>query len=188
MLYYHSLLITHDCPQPETTLENLSRLASKPGVQSTLILSKSDGSIIRCTGLLAGPSSLNPQDTLESDGTGPNTLHELDGGSRGDGAEHTDKEIIEAKDTKAQNVARMVFTFVEGAKTFAEGMDSSDEVKLLRLRTRKNEIVIVPGSSALVSAYCSMLTFNRSQIFASSHPRYPNSLRLMMLAIPNRVT
>lgn len=41
----------------------------------------------------------------------------------------------------------MVFTFVAGAKAFTEGMDKSDEVRLLRLRTRKNEIVIVPGMS-----------------------------------------
>lgn len=73
--------------------------------------------------------------------------HEPDDGSRGDGAEQRDDEVTEAKDTKAQDVARMVFAFVDGAKTFAEGMDSSDEVRLLRLRTRKNEIVIVPGSS-----------------------------------------
>ena len=41
----------------------------------------------------------------------------------------------------------MVFTFVAGAREFTEGMDDADEVKLLRLRTRKNEIVIVPGQS-----------------------------------------
>ena len=39
----------------------------------------------------------------------------------------------------------MVFAFVAGAKAFTEGMDKSDEVRLLRLRTRRNEIVIVPG-------------------------------------------
>lgn len=39
----------------------------------------------------------------------------------------------------------MVFAFLAASKAFTEGMDKSDEVKLLRLRTRKNEIVIVPG-------------------------------------------
>ena len=47
----------------------------------------------------------------------------------------------------------MVFSFVTAAKAFAEGMDTADEVKLLRMRTRKNEIVIVPGGS------CSILMF-----------------------------
>ncbi len=49
------------------------------------------------------------------------------------------------KGKNAEEVARMVFSFVSGARDFAEGMDDGDEVKLLRLRTRKNEIVIVPG-------------------------------------------
>ena len=44
----------------------------------------------------------------------------------------------------------MVFGFVAGAKAFTEGMDKSDEVRLLRLRTRKNEIVIVPGKASRI--------------------------------------
>ena len=51
------------------------------------------------------------------------------------------------KGNSAEDIARMVFAFVAGAKAFTEGMEKSDEVKLLRLRTRKNEIVIVPGMS-----------------------------------------
>ena len=51
----------------------------------------------------------------------------------------------------AEDIARMVFAFVAGATVVAEGMDKSDEVKLLRLRTRKNEIVIVPGMSLSAS-------------------------------------
>ena len=49
------------------------------------------------------------------------------------------------KGNTAEDIARMVFAFAAEAKTFTEGIDESDEVKLLRLRTRKNEIVIVPG-------------------------------------------
>ena len=49
----------------------------------------------------------------------------------------------------------MVFAFVAGAETFAQGMDKSDEVKLLRLRTRKNEIVIYPGMKLLIiKSFC----------------------------------
>ena len=51
------------------------------------------------------------------------------------------------KGNSAEEVARMVFAFVAGAVAFTEGIDKWDEVKLLRLRTRKNEIVIVPGMS-----------------------------------------
>lgn len=55
------------------------------------------------------------------------------------------------KINSAEVIAQMVFGFVAGAKAFTEGMDKSDEVKLLRLRTRKNEIVIVPGTSFTAS-------------------------------------
>ena len=46
---------------------------------------------------------------------------------------------------KADEVAKLVFSFVMGATGLTEGMNDGDEVKLLRLRTRKNDIVIVPG-------------------------------------------
>lgn len=46
-------------------------------------------------------------------------------------------------------VAKAVFDFVNGAKAFADEMDSGDEVKLLRMRTKRNEIVIVPGKDAM---------------------------------------
>ena len=58
----------------------------------------------------------------------------------------------------AEDIARIVFTFVAGANAFTEGMDESDEVRLLRLRTRKYEIVIVPGTSLhiLIGNYSEM--------------------------------
>ena len=132
--------------QPAATLENLSRLASKPGVQSTLILSKSDGSIIRSTGLLA--SSPAPSTSSEDPPVGNENRQDGAGdgadATRG-GAEYPGNGNVEAKGNTAEEVARMVFAFVAGAKAFTEGMDKSDEVRLLRLRTRRNEIVIVPG-------------------------------------------
>jgi len=126
-------------------LENLSRLASKPGVQSTLILSKSDGSIIHSTGFLASSSSSVSRDPIAGDATSQNGSGDLAGGVTQNGSEYTENMEVNASGNSAQVVARMVFAFVAGAKLFTEGMDKSDEVKLLRLRTRKNEIVIVPG-------------------------------------------
>lgn len=115
-------------------MDSLSRLASKPGVQSTLVLSKADGSIIRSSGLLAAhasPTSGNV--TTES-------------GSDNDYGSITDSN---SKGRSAEAVARIVFSFVSAARDFAEAMDDGDGVKLLRLRTRKNEIVIVPGQLLL---------------------------------------
>lgn len=61
-------------------------------------------------------------------------------------------EVIDANDEnsnekRAEDVAKMVFSFVSGAGGFVQGMDKGDELKLLRIRTRKSEIVIVPGRS-----------------------------------------
>ena len=63
------------------------------------------------------------------------------------GTEYPDNTEDDRKGNSAEDIARMAFTFAAEAKAFTEGMDESDEVKLLRLRTRKNEIVIVPGMS-----------------------------------------
>ena len=51
------------------------------------------------------------------------------------------------EESTAEDIARMVFAFAAEAKAFTKGVDELDEVKLLRLRTRKKEIVIVPGTS-----------------------------------------
>lgn len=67
-------------------------------------------------------------------------------------------EVIDANDEnsnekRAEDVAKMVFSFVSGAGGFVQGMDKGDELKLLRIRTRKSEIVIVPGRS-VCSIFC----------------------------------
>lgn len=70
-------------------------------------------------------------------GDAANPLREIDFTSNAEG---------DRKRSSADDVAKMVFTFVTAAKVLAEGMDKADEVKLLRMRTRKNEIVIVTGT------------------------------------------
>lgn len=45
----------------------------------------------------------------------------------------------------AEAMARMVWAFVGAAGGLVTGLDPEDEVKLLRLRTKKQEFVIVPG-------------------------------------------
>ena len=127
-------------------MESLARLASKPGVQSTLILSRLDGAIIRSTGLLAG-NSANESSTTETKrlttSNGPsetkrNDLENTHGdGEYGRGSLGTPRTV--------EDVAKMVFTFVSATGALIEGLNDGDEVKLLRLRTEKNEIVIVPG-------------------------------------------
>lgn len=136
-------------PTPTATLDNLSRLASKPGVQSTLILSNSDGSIIRSTGLLAATSSATSQD-LSVGNNASRTGHAEPMDALSSGIDYPGSTEDDLQGNNAEQIARMVYTFVAGANAFTEGIDKSDEVKLLRLRTRKNEIVIVPGMSFTV--------------------------------------
>ncbi|KAL6721895.1 hypothetical protein ACLMJK_001000 [Lecanora helva] len=138
-------------PQPAATLENLSRLASKPGVQSTLILSKADGSIIRSTGLLAASSSSQSDTPVVENNfekKGPQLANDA---MVGKGS--ADEPDLASTENSAQKVARMVHNFVASANSFTEGMNRSDDVRLLRLRTRKNEIVIVPGKKSLILLY-----------------------------------
>lgn len=45
----------------------------------------------------------------------------------------------------AEDVASMVWAFMGAAGGLVEELDKEDEVKLLRLRTKKNELVIVPS-------------------------------------------
>lgn len=132
--------------QPAATLENLSRLASKPGVQSTLILSRSDGSIIRSTGLLAATPSSSSRDLAVGNGTSRSSPAEPVDAMRS-ATDYPGNTEDDKKANSAEDIARMVFAFAAEAKAFTEGMNESDEVKLLRLRTRKNEIVIFPGMS-----------------------------------------
>lgn len=137
-------------------MENLSRLSAKPGVQSTLILSKTDGSIIRTSGLLADPSyppgSSSSRPASSSSGGEAAAAATTDTASGHADGTHAEAyyEVIDANDEnsnekRAEDVAKMVFSFVSNAGGFVQGMDEGDELKLLRIRTRKSEIVIVPG-------------------------------------------
>lgn len=119
-------------PSPtEETSALLARLSQRPGVQSTLILSRETGAIVRSTGLITA------EDIAEEGDSVPN------------GAPDESKK---KKGTRnADDVARLVWNFVRSAGEMTEELNGeSDEVKLLRLRTKKNEVVIVPDAKFLL--------------------------------------
>jgi len=159
-------------PQHVTAL--LSHLTSRPGVESTLIISRKDGSIIQSTGKLAiqetptprQPSSSTDQALTQSDSTPT---------SPADSASY--------QPSQAETLAAHIFAFVSSASalgislskpaqtegsalngygTYGNGgtpqeerdpdtdRDEEDEVKLLRMRTRKHEIVVVPDRKYLL--------------------------------------
>lgn len=123
-------------PSPsEETQSLLARLSQRPGVQSTLIISRDTGAIVQSSGLITA-------DEIVEDGSAnvvPN----------GDYANGTDAEVKKRGTRKAEEVARLVYEFVKSAGSMIVELNGeSDEAKLLRLRTKKNELVVVPGQRA----------------------------------------
>ena len=153
-------------------MDNLSRLAAKPGVQSTLILSNADGSIIRSSGLLT--RSLPPAVANTAVGSDSETPDLSEGPKIGT---HYEVETNEKTNEKyAEDVAKMVFSFVSGVGGLVQGMDDEDEVKLLRIRTRKSEIVIVPGQSLYLTSTSILRAWDTRE-------RYHRSLLLVIASV-----
>jgi len=122
----------------DETLSLLTRLSQKPGVQSTLILSRENGTIIRTSGLISHRSSANPNSTLPASSDSTNDTYT---NGRKESGIHS-----------AEDVASMVWSFLTAAGTLVDELDKEDEVKLLRLRTKKSEIVIVPDPRYILVA------------------------------------
>lgn len=173
-------------PQHVTAL--LSHLTSRPGVQSTLILARKDGSIIQSTGLLAPPESgtttLRPAPNAQTT-TEPPLTQPTDSSSPSSPAQPSPSTY---QPSQAETLAAHIFNFVSSASalgvslsrpiqknetgnsatieagynSYANGTstpreedadaerDEDDEVKLLRMRTRKHEIVVVPDRKYLL--------------------------------------
>jgi len=110
----------------------LTRLSQKPGVQSTLILSRETGAIVRTSGLISKSDSVNPNSTLPASAA-DETLDTYTNGTRSGGLQN------------AEDIARLVLKFVADASTMVDSLDHEDELRLLRLRTKKSELVIVPS-------------------------------------------
>ncbi|KAF7717938.1 Uncharacterized protein PECH_002656 [Penicillium ucsense] len=183
-------------PQHVTAL--LSHLTSRPGVQSTMILARKDGSIIQCTGELAAshtvarsaspaPLAIEPVTTTgpsEPLPTSPTTSTPA-------------PAPAPYQPSQAETLAAHIFNFVASASALgltlahpvttqtgnerlANGLnggnndhgghaagggssapreedpdtgrerEEEDEIKLLRMRTRKHEIVVVPDRKYLL--------------------------------------
>lgn len=125
-------------PSPSEETQNLlARLSQRPGVQSTLILSRDTGAIVRSSGLVTA-------EDVGEDGTAA-------GPTNGTYVNGTDDESKKKGTRKAEEVARLVYSFVQSAGSMIEELNGeNDETKLLRVRTKKNELVIVPDAKFLL--------------------------------------
>jgi hypothetical protein len=104
-------------------------MSSKQGVQSTLVLTRDTGAIVRSQGILA-PERTAPQE-----------------GEQQPEASSPDQVATEADATTldGEEIARHVWKFVQASGALVESMDAEDELRLLRIRTRRNELMIVPS-------------------------------------------
>ena len=126
-------------PSPSAETQSLlERLSSRPGVQSTLILSRETGAIVRSSGLLTAEDISEETDSAATSTT-------LTNGAEGD------TSAVKKGTRNSEDVARLIFNFVKGAGTLIEELNGeNDEAKLLRLRTKRNEIVVVPDAKFLL--------------------------------------
>lgn len=132
----------------EDTFSHLTRLSQKPGVRGTLILSRETGAIVRATGLIAR------DDPIDSDGALP-------------AASHDTKQEQEKGAQSAEDIARIVWNFAKVAGDMLQELNgpADDEMKLLRIRSKKKELVIVPGKISLLPTKSPHLTHHTDPKF-----------------------
>ncbi|KAM3534676.1 hypothetical protein MY4038_002088 [Beauveria bassiana] len=106
--------------------EKLSRLSKKPGVKASIVIDRASGSILKTSGDVSvlGTTLSRTASTAASFSNEPAAAEES-----------TSKGI--------DDFAAMIWKFVNNSGAMVEEMDKDDELRLLRLRTRKHEIVIV---------------------------------------------
>ncbi|KAM0812972.1 hypothetical protein AB5N19_12963 [Seiridium cardinale] len=115
--------------------EALHRLSKKPGVKGWLMLDRSSGAILKTNGQI---SAIRPAKSANSDTSLPTPT----GGSfSNDVATASDSD---SETQAAQELGSMVWGFLSTAGSLVQEIDTEDELKLLRLRTKKQELVIVP--------------------------------------------
>lgn len=99
------------------------------------MLDRSNGAILKTNGQL---SAIRPAKSANSDTSLPTPT----GGSfPSDAATASDSD---SETQAAQELGSMVWGFLSTAGSLVQEIDTEDELKLLRLRTKKQELVIVP--------------------------------------------
>ncbi|KAF8540074.1 hypothetical protein BDD12DRAFT_881186 [Trichophaea hybrida] len=114
----------------------LSRLGSKPGVQSVLILLRENGAIIRATGAITRPT--NPDHPLA--------------------AEYAAAvyKFMKASDTLVEDLDGIDGGVTGGVPREKHGDDDSeerDDIKILRFRTKRRELVVVPDAKFMLIVF-----------------------------------
>ncbi|KAH7308788.1 hypothetical protein BKA65DRAFT_174047 [Rhexocercosporidium sp. MPI-PUGE-AT-0058] len=136
-------------PSSSTSVaETMARLSSKSGVTATIAIDRTTSTVLQSTGSLgtmfasrAGGSLATPGQPTPA-GTGTSTLPSSNLERDGSGIGTSDA----GEEQAFSDFAKMVWNYVNATGVLVHDMDSEDELKLLRLRTRKHELVIVPDA------------------------------------------
>jgi hypothetical protein len=132
----------------------LGRLSKKPGVRATIVLDRASGAILKTSGQV-GSIKKTKATGSSAPAAGPFTNE-----ASGNSANH---------EQGVEELASMIWNFISTAGSLVEEIDTEvacsgvggggptmlthifqDEVKLLRLRTKKQEFVIVPDAKYLL--------------------------------------
>lgn len=103
------------------------------------------------------------------------------------------------RDKSAEHIARIVVKVLSAGNELADGMEAGDDTKLLRIWTRKNEIVIFPGQCFWVllpfhhkdKTVCArkllrekmLIRLRRSQIHPGCYTRCASSLMVCVVCV-----
>ncbi|CAK7217330.1 hypothetical protein SBRCBS47491_003127 [Sporothrix bragantina] len=144
--------------------ETLGRLAKKAGVKATILLDRATGSILKMEGQISsirtsigeksgsnGAAKDTNGSTMVDSGTsmsGPGVGGFADDAMLSSAGGGDSDPVDEAKG--ARELAGLVWNYVKASGDLVEAIDTEDELKLLRLRTKKQELVIVPDPKYLL--------------------------------------
>ncbi|KAL2269501.1 hypothetical protein VTJ83DRAFT_1685 [Remersonia thermophila] len=143
---------------PDALDETLGRLSKKPGVKAALVLDRESGAILKTSGQInlirvAKPSGASAAAGAAADAAAAAVAAAPAGApsfASTDNSEANGSEPPNPEQQAAEEVAAMVWNFVSNAGSLVQELDAEDEVKLLRLRTKKQEFVIVPDPKYLL--------------------------------------
>ncbi|OAQ68493.1 dynein light chain-related protein [Pochonia chlamydosporia 170] len=119
-----------DSPTPnghDALEERLGRLSKKPGVRASIVLDRTSGAILKTSGELSALRTAKARDAATA------------------ASFSNEAPVAEASESQGvEDFAAMIWNFVNTSGHLVEEVDTEDELRLLRLRTKKQEIVIVP--------------------------------------------
>ncbi|KAK8917326.1 hypothetical protein MANI_016827 [Metarhizium anisopliae] len=136
----------------EALEEKLERLSKKPGVRASIVLDRTSGAILKTSGELSALRTAKARDAATS----------ASFSNEAPAAEASESQGVE-------DFAAMIWNFVKTSGNLVQEVDSEvtlpildanrilgliseqDEMRLLRLRTKKQEIVIVPDAKYVLT-------------------------------------